>query len=319
MAEEWLIGFKASGCFVDPILYFPSTGANNADLPDRGTQAQQPVKISEAFKKADIAVAMTEFSATAPLAAAARQRPGKLRVASMPGVMRSMENTALSEDYCVLRKRVHALAVRLDQAVSAETVFSTGHRVVFDLRYRHAMEDNGHCPPNTEKPLINLPSGEAFIVPYEGEHSGEPSHTEGEIPVGHDKGLCVLSIQGNRITDISGDPPAVQHFQAVFNVDAARRNVAELGLGCNRKAVVSGSLLEDEKAGMHWAYGRSEHLGGITGPDVFTCPEHVTHMDIVYTHDCPVGVARLTLRYPEGFEEIIMQDNVYTIFDTGVA
>ena len=35
-------------------------------------------------------------------------------------------------------------------------------------------------------------------------------------------------------------------------------------------AIVTGNVLEDEKAGFHWAYGRSEHLGGVTGPDAFT-------------------------------------------------
>src|SRR5690606_35600610 len=92
---------------------------------------------------------------------------------------------------------------------------------------------------------------------------------------------AVLVVRQNRITEINGGAYAAK-LRAHFDVDPARRNIAELGLGCNDAAVVQGSVLEDEKAGFHWAYGRSEHLGGTVGPDAFSDPAHVVHHDIVY-------------------------------------
>ena len=47
-----------------------------------------------------------------------------------------------------------------------------------------------------------------------------------------------------------------------FNENKSRRNIAELGIGCNPWAVVTGNSLEDEKVGLHIAYELSSHLGG---------------------------------------------------------
>jgi len=53
--------------------------------------------------------------------------------------------------------------------------------------------------------------------------------------------------------------------KAFLEEDDARKNVAELGLGCNLAAIVTPNILEDEKAGPHIALGRSDHLGGAVG------------------------------------------------------
>jgi hypothetical protein len=139
--------------------------------------------------------------------------------------------------------------------------------------------------------LINLPSGEAFIVPYEGERKGDPEPQSAGIHPGPlertRRRCCTWRAESHRPT--SKAAAYADRLRAHFDVDPARRNVAELGLGCNDRAVVMGSVLEDEKAGFHWAYGRSEHLGGVTvvGPDAFRDPAHVVHHDIVYARRLP--------------------------------
>ena len=94
----------------------------------------------------------------------------------------------------------------------------------------------------------------------------------------------------------------------------ARRNIAELGLGCNDKAVVTGNVLEDEKAGFHWAHGLSDHLGGIISLNDFKVPENAVHQDYVYAKDNPIEIKRLILQYPDKSEEIIIQNGDYIIF-----
>ena len=39
---------------------------------------------------------------------------------------------------------------------------------------------------------------------------------------------------------------------------------------------------EHEKLGLHVAFGRSEHFGGTVGPDDFSAPDRVIHLDRVY-------------------------------------
>ena len=313
MAAEWREGFVRLGCDVAPLLEMPASAGNNADLPVTGEAAGKTVSIAEAIARAHIVVAMTKHSATAPLSAHVKQRDD-LRVASMPGVLRRMEQSALAADYAEVARRTHLLADRLTRAESAEVVFETGHAFAFDLRYRTGHADDGQCTRDkTGFRLINLPSGEAFIVPYEGERPDDPSRTRGVIPVRWQGDTALLHVEANRITTIAGGAYA-DSLRRHFEVDPARRNIAELGLGCNDDAVVLGSVLEDEKAGFHWAYGRSEHLGGVTGPDAFRAPENVVHQDIVYADGCPLTMREITLVYPDATRECILRDNRYTLW-----
>ena len=314
MADEWRKGFEAIGVRTLPLLSFPATGASNSDLPAKATLGDAPVELADILSRVNIVVAMCQYSATAPLAAFTHKLPN-LRGASMPTVLRRMTKTALAADYAVVARKARVLADLLTDATEARCVFDTGHEVLFDLRYREGHADDGMCRLGKKPPrIINLPSGEAYIVPYEGEREREPSRTAGVIPLDHKGERMLLQIRGNRIAEVEGGGPQADKVRALLAADPARRNVAELGLGCNDDAVVLGNVLEDEKAGMHWAYGRSEHLGGTVGPDAFLRPENVLHYDVVYARGCPIGVKTLTLKYPDGESELISRDNQYIIF-----
>jgi leucyl aminopeptidase (aminopeptidase T) len=184
----------------------------------------------------------------------------------------------------------------------------------FDLRYRTGHADDGLCHPGKTFPLINLPSGEAFIVPYEGERPGVETTTTGFIPMQRKGETFVLLVEGNQIMEINGDGPEATAFRAYMDVDPARRNIAELGLGCNDQAVVMGAVIEDEKAGMHWAFGRSEHLGGVVGPESFRAPAHVVHQDIVYAPASEIGVRKLTMKMADDRVVDVIRDNRYLVF-----
>lgn len=313
MAAEWREGLAELGLDVAPLTTFRATGSNNADLPAEATDDTATRSLADLIRSANLVVAMTQFSATAPLSRMVRETQ-TLRVASMPGVLRRMEQTALAADYAEVARRVHLLADRLQRADSADLLFATGHTIHFDLRYRRGLGDDGQCFRDRGHRVINLPSGEAFIVPYEGERDGEPSRTHGEIPVHYADGRVVFRISENRIVEVHGEDPAASCLRAWFADDPARANVAELGLGCNPSAIVAGSVLEDEKAGLHWAYGRSEHLGGVVGPERFRSPRNVVHQDIVYAPGCPIQADTLTLRYADGTEETVLRGNRYPIF-----
>ena len=73
----------------------------------------------------------------------------------------------------------------------------------------------------------------------------------------------LYKVRENKIVEVVGDGPQAAKQREYFGVDPARCNICELGLGTNDKAVVTGNILEDEKAsGFHWAYGQSDHIGG---------------------------------------------------------
>ncbi len=315
MAERWrgaMVEIASERNFeVRPILSFEATGANNADLPARGRLGQQEVELLDALKQSSLVIAMTEFSATAPLANIA-EAEDDFRAASMPGVEERMENTALAADYSQVAARCKAIFDIMDGAILCDVLFSTGHRCWFDLRHRKPEMDDGFLPRGKEgERVINLPSGETFVVPYEGEFEAVPSWTSGTIPVVEDDELVLFHVVANTVIVVEGDGPAAERYAAFFEEDPARGNIAEVAFGVNDRAEVTGEVLEDEKAGFHWAFGRSDHLGGVVGVEDFESPESVIHQDIVYAEGNPVQVERAVVVHPDGRRIPVIDEGEY--------
>ncbi len=317
MAERWreamaqLAGEREFT--VRPILSFEATGANNADLPTKGQVGDEEVDLLDALKESTLVIAMTEFSATAPLAHLA-EAEDDFRAASMPGVEERMEETALAADYSKVAARCKAIFDIMDGAVLCDVLFSTGHRCWFDLRHRTPEMDDGYLPRGKEGDrIINLPSGETFVVPYEGEFEAVPSWTAGTIPVVEDDELVLFHVVANTVIVVEGDGPVAERFASFFDEDPARGNIAEVAFGVNDRAEVTGEVLEDEKAGFHWAFGRSDHLGGVVGVEDFKSPESVIHQDIVYAKGNPVQVERAVIVHPDGRRIPVIDEGEYKL------
>jgi hypothetical protein len=75
----------------------------------------------------------------------------------------------------------------------------------------------------------------------------------------------------------------------------------------------TGSILLDEKLGLHIAFGRSDHFGGTVGPADFSSPGAVIHLDRVYIPETQprVTIEALFLQEPGG-ERLIMAEGRYT-------
>jgi len=317
MAEEWRQAFATLGAnrgfAVNSLLVFPATGAHGSELPAIGGMDGHEVVLEDVLLASTLAVFMTQYSATAALSGFCNRKKD-FRAASLPGVEKRMERTALAADYREVARRCALLAQALDGARALEVSFSTGHSCSFDLRYRSPEADDGYLPRH--KPgdrIINLPSGETFIVPYEGERPAERSLTSGTIPLRVGRETVLFRVEGNRIVRTVGESDEARRLRSMFAADPARTNVAEVAFGCNERAEVTGNVLEDEKAGFHWAYGRSDHLGGITGVRSFLSPEMVVHHDVVYARGNPIQVTEATAVAPGGRTRI-MRNGDYVLF-----
>jgi leucyl aminopeptidase (aminopeptidase T) len=318
MAGEWHRAFVALGrgrnFSTRPLLTYQATGANNSDLPETGSMGGQSVALRDTLLQSTLAVFLTEYSATAPLDMLCRMKED-FRAASMPGVEKRMERTALAADYREVARRCRILEEAMRGATSLEVAFSTGHRCTFDLRFRTPEVDDGVLP--RFKPgdrVINLPSGETFIVPYEGEQAGSRSQTAGTIPVRQGQELMTYIVEENRIVKVEGNGPTARTMRAFFAADPARTNIAEVAFGCNEWAQVTGNVLEDEKAGFHWAYGRSDHLGGTIGVAKFIQPDTVVHQDVVYAKGNAIQIAEATAVRLDGERLRIIRNGAYVVF-----
>ena len=108
--------------------------------------------------------------------------------------------------------------------------------------------------------------------------------------------------------------PASEKETRHINAEPAYANLAELGLGVlgdfNLKP--TGSILLDEKLGLHIAFGRSDHFGGSVGPDDFSSPDAVIHLDRVYIPETQpmVNVHEVKLGGPD-LDQVIIRDGVF--------
>lgn len=304
--------------------------SNNADLPaeavvvegalpdtaDELASAGRPVTFEEVFRECQIFLAPTEYSTTAPLKVAAR-RFG-FRAATMPGFAASMI-PALRLDYEEVARRVDLMKAKLDRAEGADVRFTAEDgrewSITFDLRHRTAHASSGRLPERGM--AANLPSGEAYIVPYEGER-GTPSETAGELPVQIGEEIVVFAIRENRVVEVAGDGPHAAAEREHLRREPAYGNMAELGFGVLADFGVEpvGAILLDEKLGVHVAFGRSDHFGGAVGPGDFSSPAEVIHLDRIYIPATQplLTVASLALRYPDGSSEDVLRDGAYCVF-----
>lgn len=299
------------------VIAVPNVHRNNADLPAAGFLWDRPeppahvrelaglvpLPFADAFSRYQMWVAPTEFSATAPLKLASRDRKD-FRAATMPGFSAAMI-PALRLPYAEINRRVYVLKDLLDPATGADLEFFPADgppcRLHLDLRHRTAHASGGVLRENGV--AGNLPSGEAYIVPYEGEVPGDPSRTEGVLPVELDGEIVRYVVRENVAVAVEGDGPVAAAERARLAAEPAYGNLAELGLGVLDAFGVepTGEVLLDEKLGLHLAFGRSDHFGGQVGAARFSSPEAVVHIDRVY-------VPRMQPKIPRVDCDLILPD-----------
>jgi hypothetical protein len=312
------------------LFLYPNVHSNNADLPaiawrwpddtipdhveDVAGTAEEPME--EVLSAHTMVIAPTQFSTTAPLKMMA-PRLG-FRGATMPGFSSAMV-PALRLDYTEINRRVWFLKELLDDCVSADFLFlvdgATEHRLHLDLRHRSAHASGGLL---TEPGIAgNLPSGETYIVPYEGEIAGDPTASRGQMPVQFGDEVVVFEIDDNRAQRISSTGPESEAEAARLAAEPARGNLAELGLGVLADFGIKpiGEVLLDEKLGLHLAFGRSEHFGGQVGPGDFSRPEAVMHQDHVYLEEIQPRIlaAKVVLERQGGASLDLIRDGDYVI------
>jgi len=285
---------KRIGFQVLPLLKYAEPGKHNANFPSDGLFGGEPVSnVVGIIKSADIVVAMTTYSQTADLKEIAKQT-GSVRGLSMPTVVSSNEG-AMSVDHDAMNELGSKAMNMVKDAVGFEITFNVPPGLVFSL-YVDTRHANWHMSPgfsrNPGDGFTNLPGAEFYCTPYEGVHPGAlaaigNSQTEGVWPVysAEDGKTVLLLVEKNRIVGVPGDSAFARKLLALIEKDPNAANVAELGFGLNPSARL-GNILEEEKAGVHIAYGKNIHFG--TKGSWSGVVDASTHQDVVYAPISPI-------------------------------
>lgn len=91
------------------------------------------------------------------------------------------------------------------------------------------------------------------------------------------------------------------------------RNIVEVAIVCNDRAVVTCITLENEKAGFHWVYLRSDLFGGRLGIEDFSSPSNVRHIDLVYAWGNSIVCTRFDFLFPDGTGQTAIIDGVLCV------
>lgn len=233
------------------------------EIIERGLNGEEPPPAAAAaMRDADVIIAPTTKSLSHTSARREATARGA-RVASMPKVTSEMMARCLTADPNKLEAFGRAYAQALTDAKTARLTSEGGSDCIFDLTARVGISDDGNL--TSPSAFGNLPAGEAFIAPVEGKTNGvlvfDGSIGDDEIT----PSPVVVRIVNGRIVEMSGGP-APKFAQLPDLVGPLAWEVAELGIGTNDKATITGNILEDEKVAstVHVAFGNNATIGGKT-------------------------------------------------------
>lgn len=184
------------------------------------------------------------------------------RGATLPGITEEAMARSLKADYKGIEARTKKLSPVVSGASEARVTTALGTDITMSLEGRDCHEDHGIVRSPGE--FTNLPAGEAYLAPLEGTAKGKIVVDGSAAGVGLVKNPITLIVEGGYATEITGGPEAekLKEITAKFGQDG--RNIAELGIGTNDKATITGLVLEDEKVmgTVHIAIGDNASMGG---------------------------------------------------------
>ena len=221
---------------------------------------EPPAFVGQAMAKATVILAPTTYSISHTRARINATDRGA-RIATMPGITPETFMRCVPVDYGELRRAGAVIASELSAALTCRVTSRVGTDVVLSLGGREAICDDGDL--RAQAAWGNLPAGEAFIPPIETQGEGTIVFDGAVAGYGMLRELLRVTLAGGRATEAEGE--AAQWLLDTLDAGGKTgRLIAELGIGTNPRATLTGNILEDEKAvgTAHLAFGTSASIGG---------------------------------------------------------
>ncbi len=238
-------------------------------MDERATDGTEPPRaIAAALQACDVYIAPTSRSLSHTMARKRATEAGA-RGATMPGVTEDMLARVMAVDFDRMTARSRAVAAVLDAGNVARVTCPRGSDLTLDLAGRRGIADDGDL--TARGAFGNLPCGEGFIAPVTGDGRVIAATL---APLGVSEEAATLTVREGRIVDAEGGAgPEFLNLLQVHGPDGT--NLAELGVGTNDRARLTGSVLEDEKilGTVHVAFGASAGIGGTVSVPI--------HLDVV--------------------------------------
>ncbi|ABL00874.1 conserved hypothetical protein [Pelobacter propionicus DSM 2379] len=208
---------------------------------------------------ADVIIAMSNNSTSHTRYRALANDTGA-RFASLPHFDPDMFHGSMTVDWQALAARTARLAQAVNRADWLLVRTPNGTDMRISKRGRNAEGDDGLLiAPGS---FGNLPAGEVYLAPLEGESSGVMVIEWGPTRK-LEQPLC-CTVERGVVIAMEGDEQQRGMLEARFAENATCRNIAELGIGTNDRASRPDNVLEAEKilGTIHIALGDNTGFGG---------------------------------------------------------
>jgi len=246
--------------------------ATLAVISERESHAAEPPRpVAAAMAAADVVLAPTIQSLSHTAARKAASEAG-VRIATLPGVTEEMLARLMNGDLEEMRRRGWAIVNTMNRGSRVRITDDNGTDLRFSIEGREGIVDAGEL--SGKGAFGNLPCGEGFIAPVEGTAEGTLVVDGSIAAVGLVESPVQLTIEGGHLVGATGNEGA-QLMELLTPHGPGGTNVAELGIGTNEEAILTGNILEDEKifGTAHVAFGASAGIGGTVQVPV--------HLDVV--------------------------------------
>jgi leucyl aminopeptidase (aminopeptidase T) len=239
------------------------TEAMLLEIIPRDSHGQEPPQpVGELMKLVDVILIPTSKSLSHTESRRKASSCG-VRIATLPGITEDTMIRTLNADYHKIAQRSRKVASILKSGSRVRITTERGTDISLVIEGREGYADTGlnHNPGD----FSNLPAGEGYIAPLEGKSEGKVVIDGSMAGIGKLEGEVIeITVKDGFAVEIKGGKAADKLLSLMKPFGKLAFNVAELGIGTNDKAIVTGNVLEDEKAmgTIHIAFGDNKSMGG---------------------------------------------------------
>jgi aminopeptidase len=230
-------------------------------LPRTTNGEEPPAEVAALMKVFDVVLCPTSKSLTHTDARRAASARGG-RVATLPNVTEEIMIRCMNADYHTIAQRTLKLCALMEKTSVIKVTAPSGTDVTLPIQGRKAFASTGIFREHGQ--WGNLPTGEAYLAPLEGQSNGVVVVDGSMASIGILSEPIRIVINDGYATEITGRSEASKLIELLEPHGKDARTVAEFGIGTNDKAILSGKIIEDEKVmgTIHIAFGDNKSMGG---------------------------------------------------------
>lgn len=222
---------------------------------------EPPEHVKEIMKSFDVILMPTTKSLSHTSARKEACEAGA-RIASMPNINEEILLRAVNVDYDKMSELGEKIKLILEKADKVRVITEKGTDIEFSVKERAVCNDNGIY--NEKGRWGNLPAGEVCLAPVEETANGVFIADASFGGIGTVDKDIIIEVKQGYASSIKGGESAEHLKEMLKKAGKKAYNIAELGIGTNEKAQITGIALEDEKVlgTAHIALGNNLSYGG---------------------------------------------------------